>query len=87
MPQSSYDKTVSDSLVKVLCLFWEAERVRHIRIQLFHVLNYLSIEQKVNERAYSTIAAYRCVLYLPLRIALNLDLAGDRVEKLINEFL
>ena len=64
----------------------EEENVRHDRIRLCHVLNFLCCERKVNERAYSTIAVYKCVLFLPLKIALNLDLAGERVEKIMNVF-
>ena len=66
--------------------FLEKEKIRHDRIRLCHVLNFLSFEQEVNERAYSTIAAYKCALFLPLKIALNLDLAGERVEKMMNGF-
>ena len=60
--------------------YLEGERIRHDRIRLCHVLNFLSFEQEVNERAYSTIAAYKCALFLPLKIALNLDLAGESGE-------
>ena len=66
--------------------FLERENIRHDRIRLCHVLNFLSFEQEVNERAYSTIAAYKCALFLPLKIALGLDLAGERVEKMMNGF-
>ena len=66
--------------------FLEKKKIRHDRIRLCHVLNFLSFEQEVNERAYSTIAAYKCALFLPLKIALNLDLAGERVEKMMNGF-
>ena len=66
--------------------YLEVERIGHDRIKLCHVLNFLSFEQEINERAYSTIAAYKCALFLPLKIALNLDLAGERVEKIMNGF-
>ena len=57
-------------------------RTRHGKIKLHHVLNFLAFEVETHERAYRTIANYKCALDLPLKIALNLDLSeGKNGEK------
>ena len=63
--------------------FLERENVRHDRLKLCHVLNFLSFELETHERAYRTIAGYKCALELPLKIALDLDISGDRTRRFL----
>ena len=72
--QSVWDKFLS---------FLERENVRHNRIKLCHVLNFLSFELETHERAFRTISGYKCALELPLKIALDLEISGDRTRRFL----
>ena len=72
--QSVWDKFLS---------FLERENLRHDRLKLCHVLNFLSFELETHERAYRTITGYKCALELPLKIALDLEISGDRTRRFL----
>ena len=61
--------------------FLDGENINHSRVRLCHVLNFLAYEIEINERAYRTIAAYKCALQLPLLINLDLDINCERTRR------
>ena len=61
--------------------FLDSEGVRPDRLRLCHVHNFLAHEAEVGNKAYRTIATYKCALALPLKICFNLDLDGVRTKK------
>ena len=55
-----------------------SEKLHPHALKLCHIHNFLALESEVNNKAYKTIAAYKCALSLPLKLCFNLDLDGVR---------
>ena len=54
---------------------------RQDRLKSCHVLNFLAFEQETHDRAYSTIAGYKCALDLPLKISQGLVVSDERTKR------
>ena len=61
--------------------FLVLENVRPDRLKLCHVHNFLAHEAEVGNKAYRTIATYKCALALPLKLCFDIDLDGVRTKK------
>ena len=61
--------------------FLDSENVRPDRLRLCHVHNFLAHESEVGNKAYRTIATYKCALALPLKICFDLDLDNVKTQK------
>ena len=60
--------------------FLTRESISHDRVILSTVFNFLSYEFFKWNRAYSTIACYKCALFHPLLYALDLSIEGRQAE-------
>ena len=60
--------------------FLTRESISHDRVILSTVFNFLSYEFGKWNRAYSTIACYKCALFHPLLYALDLSIEGRQAE-------